>query len=380
MRRRRARGLTLVEILVALGLAGVMSAFMLMLTRGQLIAYDVNDSIVKAQQNARSGTDWLESVLRKACGGISSGRMVVARPGGTTNEYCVEVYGGAAQSGGRFTTGTVTTGADAIELVWGTSPVTMATTSAAGTNTVSVKDVTGFNNGDFVLVTNFNEAALYQLNAAPTISAITNFPNAGTLQFSATATSTPPTLTGSSNFVMKAKSISIYLETAGANAGMLMLDGDGMFGTTHADALSQPLVEGVEDFQIAVGQDTSTTLPAWDGALFEASPASTTDEWLGNVAGDGTMDRSWITGPPGIPWNPPCSGAPATCVDPQYRAIRATLLVKTLNRFPGDAPAIPGYEDRLPGAAGGYTLTTGGAPRFRAMRMTVAPRVWNLLN
>ena len=52
---RRQRGMTLIEIMIAMLLAGIVSAFILMITRSQLIAYEQNDQVARMQQNERAG-------------------------------------------------------------------------------------------------------------------------------------------------------------------------------------------------------------------------------------------------------------------------------------------------------------------------------------
>src|SRR5262249_9179055 len=74
---RRARGFTLIELMVSMALAGLTSVFLLMITRAQLTAYHMNESYADAQLNARAGIDFLENTLRRACGGIAWGRVSV---------------------------------------------------------------------------------------------------------------------------------------------------------------------------------------------------------------------------------------------------------------------------------------------------------------
>jgi len=46
--------MTLVEIMIAMLLAGIVSAFILMITRSQLIAYEQTDQVARMQQNERA--------------------------------------------------------------------------------------------------------------------------------------------------------------------------------------------------------------------------------------------------------------------------------------------------------------------------------------
>jgi prepilin-type N-terminal cleavage/methylation domain-containing protein len=121
---------------------------------------------------------------------------------------------------------------------------------------------------------------------------------------------------------------------------------------TRLDANLPPqvLAEGVEDMQIAYACDLFTTAPGTppDGSLSESSPPSITDEWTYNATGD----------------VPPING----CNRPQ--GIRITLLARSvfpdenLNGIPGNRKAA--IED---GVAGPVDLF-----RHRSISTTVFPR------
>jgi hypothetical protein len=182
-------------------------------------------------------------------------------------------------------------------------------------------------------------------------------PTAGTLTFAASVPSgeVPSILNLSSPslYVMKAYSYALYVQTSGVYANMLMLDPDGMIGSAHTDA--QPLADGVIDLQAAVGIDGNA-----DGIITEVAGGAS-DEWYGNASGE------TVALPP---WNR------AGTSDPQPRQLRLTIVVQTLNSYPGVAPTIGPFEDRAT-----YPSTlTGGGPRYRSERVVIAPRIWNLLN
>jgi type IV pilus assembly protein PilW len=345
----KVKGFTLVELMIAMALASIVSAFLLMLTRSQLIAYEMNDQLTKAQQNARAGLGFVENLLRRACGGISNGGVGINVPALTpAATSCVRTWDGATLAAGSFAVGTPASLPDAVELVYGTAPMTVATTvtnAASSSVSVTVPDSTGFNDEDFVMLTDFQQAAVFKVQSH-TATSLTFYSTSSAAVYPNNGTAYLPT-TG--NSVLKAASVSIYVAAAGAYQGMLMIDPDGMFGNSHDDA--EPLVENVEDFQVAVGSDSNA-----DGLLTDATP----DEWVGNASGE-TL--------PALPWNQ------AAGVGAQLRAIRATLMVRTSSKYSGDAPALAAIEDRT-----AYPTPGQGTFRYRTMQMRVAPRVWNLGN
>jgi hypothetical protein len=164
--------------------------------------------------------------------------------------------------------------------------------------------------------------------------------------------------------VLKAYTYSIFVansklitSTNAAYDNMLMLDPAGITSSNHLDygVSVQPAVEGVVDFQVAVGNDTSGT------------GAGTTMDWVGDSWGE-TLATPTVA----APWN-----SPTLTVMPQYRQVRLSLLLQTVNLYPGTPGTITPFEDR---PASSYPQFTAGqnSQRYRAMRIIVAPRAWNL--
>jgi prepilin-type N-terminal cleavage/methylation domain-containing protein len=349
----RERGFSLPEMMIALGLASIVSAGLLMLTRTQLQAFQQNDQINRAQQNTRAGMAYVENVLRRACGGMSQGAVSLNVPGVTPVILpCLRFHDGvSALNAGGYTSGSPTTAADAVEVVYGYGSITSntGTLSVAG---IAVRDTTGFKVGDFVLVTDrgMTKAALFKLQ-----SVTAGVAPAGTLNFATPGgayLSPGVNLLGGADsvFVLRAKSLAFYVNTdnTSANFNALMYDPDGMAGTDHAT--DEPLVENVDDFQIAVGFDNDAT-----GTLTDSASAS--DEWVGNATGETAIN---VIGPP-----PDWAKA---------RQIRIGLRIATASRFSGAATAELALENRPATTPN----TTGGNPRWRPLRMVVAPRAWNL--
>lgn len=372
MRRGTQRGFSLVELMVALGLSAMVATGTLILVRSQLVGYELNDSLMKAQQNARAGLEFMEGQLRRSCGCLSEGVVALNVPGlAPVVSGCVHFWDNAVQSGGTFTSGAV--GSDAIEVLYCTANTlgsyTVASSMSGFTTTtpaVTVTDMSGFAVGDLVLVTNFKRGNLYRIStinggAGPATGA-------GPIAFASpssnaiNATGYVPT---AGDAVVKASSAAIYYVAGAApTPGQLYYDPDGMVGANHTDA--QPLIDGVSDLQFAIGADMQTVAPATgtanDGLIAEAAaPATGNDEWIGNASAE-TL--------PAPPWNLSPAAAP------MLRQIRSTVVVRTINSYPSPIPNLGPFEDGALITAA--VSATGRYPRFRVMRSIVAPRVWNL--
>jgi prepilin-type N-terminal cleavage/methylation domain-containing protein len=411
---RRSRGFTLIEIMIAMGLAGMASIFLLLITRSQLMAYQMNENYGDAQMNTRAGMDFLENNLRRACGGIAYGLVSVNVLGVTPQVVsCVRVRDGVEgdadfSAGGWATNGTAASAAnksDVIDVIYGGTPVTNAqSVSVNGGGTAVVCDITGFAQNDLVLVSNMNQAYLLRLASTPAAGGATGCPNGGTLTFDAAAnatplptqaadgTTTPPTpavtafTPAAGAYVMKATSLTIYRRsTDGSGVALvspsLMVVPDGVASAATTHAADQPLIQGVVNFEVAIGQDTDN-----NGLVYDSVAGQTPDEWLGNVTGElPFMPTTYFNLQNAAP-APPATGR--NDPNPQYKQIRATLVVRTSNTYPGTAGlsgmANGPVEDRLNNSTNFPTLATAsqqnGTPRYRVSRVAVAPRVWNLFN
>jgi hypothetical protein len=337
-----------------MALAAIVSTSVLAIVRAQLITFEMNDQIIKTQQNARSAMDFVETVTRRACGGISSGNVGLNVSGATQQvQPCLRWYDGASVSATSFGVSSATTLPDALEVVYGSGAMTglaVAVPSLTGVTSITVMDASSFSINDYVLVeaTDFSAANLYKIS-----SKVGNV-----LTFNASATTLSSAVSGAlaiGSPVLKASTYSFFVAPAGTAtyAGMLMVDSDGMVSTNHLNYNKvQPAVEGVVDFQVAIGIDGNS-----DGVLTDSSP----DEFIGNVAGE-TL--------PATPWNSPTTA-------PQLRQVRLSLLLQTNQGYPGSSPMFPaasmqGFEDRTT-----YT-SVSPSPRYRSVRLVVAPRAWNL--
>jgi prepilin-type N-terminal cleavage/methylation domain-containing protein len=382
---RRTRGFTLMEILIAMALTTIVTASVLAIVRTQLTAFEMQDQIVRTQQNTRAGMDFVETMVRRACGGINSGYVQVYTPTvkSTTGLPCLRHIDGAVASATTFTS-TKADYPDALEVVYASGAITAVSKHTALTTTtpsIDVLDICSFAVNDFVILTDksFANPALFKISAISAGTCPSSIAVPGTLSFGTVnpAPSVLPTITDcvddgtgkgscptSGTPVLKAYTYSIFVSNHGvegsvnaADDNMLMVDPAGITSITHLDSgvSVQPAVEGVVDFQVAVGNDTSGT------------GAGTTMDWIGDAWGETLVTPSAAT-----PWN-----SATLSVMPQYRQVRLSLLLQTVNLYPGTPAAITPFEDR---PSSSYPQFTAGqnSQRYRAMRIIVAPRAWNL--
>jgi hypothetical protein len=335
------------EILIAMALTAIVTTSVLAIVRTQLLSFERNDQIVRTQQSARAAMDFVETIVRRACGGISAGQVGVNVPSLSPKlATCVNYVDGASVNTTSFATGG-TNAPDALEVVYATGTMTGLTvvpTLTTSPLSVLVTDVTGFAADDYVLVSDYANADLFQISTVSTSVASGVRPAPGTITFKAAGgTLVGPTLNlqiGSP--VFKAATYSFFVAPAGSGTytGMLMIDSAGVASTNHLDFPTkvQPAVEGVVDFQIAVGADNDAN--------------GTIDQWIGSSSG-GTL--------PATPWT-------------TLRQVRVGIILQTSNLYAGTPTTLPMFEDRTSFG----TLSNEYAPRYRSARMVVAPRAWNL--
>lgn len=366
MTRRRTRGFTLMEILIAMALTTIVTASVLAIVRTQLSAFEMNDQLVRTQQNARAAMDFVESTLRRACGGVAAGPIGVNTLSVHKQVDCFQWTDSAKIDPAGFSkSGTGLS--DAVEVVYasGTMTALSAAPTLSSSATIQVNDVTGFAKDDLVLITDYSTGYLMQIASNPVTTATTR-PAPGTITLTSTATTLPssgaPTLSVGTP-VFKASTYSFFVvptDAASNYAGMLMVDPNGVTSTNHLDygGAVQPAVEGVVDFQVAVGQDSDA-----NGYVVENLSAKGTDEWIGNDASESAL--------PASPWN-------IATTYPQLRQVRLSLMLQTLNKYAGAAGTLTPFENRSASSypANGASVTYG--PRYRSVSMVVAPRTWNL--
>jgi len=318
--RRVHRGFSLVEVMVALLLFSIVAAALfssiIVIGRAQAAAARID----VAQGGVRAALDVITRDLEMASAGARSGAITMAS-------------GSPAQVNAIVVTDSATA-ADRLDLML-IDPTAQATLLAAfgpGSTTLTVDNAASFHVGDSV--------QLSDLSVAVVLSAIAV--GATSLTVSAPTNPLPRTFPPGS-YVFRSKSVSYYVDTtmfgAQGQDPVLMYDPDGAAGPLPP----QPIAEGIEDLQVALGFDLAGT-----GVLTNVGKVPGDDSWVGNVAGE---------------------TAPASLA--QLRSVRLTLVARPSSTLPGPPSVRPAAEDH-PAAAKADSF-----PR-RVLHSEVAVRNFNL--
>jgi prepilin-type N-terminal cleavage/methylation domain-containing protein len=379
--RRRAAGLTLVELMVTLVVGGLVSSGAFMFFVGQHRVYSTQSKILDIQQNLWGAMDALTRFVRVAGMGLVGCVHVGDPPPGSA---------AAPQTGLRiFQAGPPaqvsrlaplwilngTAGApDKITVVFGSGGFgtfvdsQLGTSVATATDNISTPANQGaiFRKNDFALLLDATAApqgppvgdrgcTLFQVTSADSVTGLLG--HDGTSVWNPTinmAGYIPFLYAGGPSGAAGLRNIGTLnwvefsIDSTGAPAvppRLVMKRLDGITGSTAAVTMA----EGIEDMQIAYACDTDPPPPNGDGVFTEGTDAASmkTDEWMYNVSGD----------------------VPGTdCIRPT--AIRITLVARShdadtlLSGMTTNAK--PAVEDGVAGAHDSY--------RHRVLTTTVFPR------
>ena len=252
--RSAQRGFTLIEMMVALILFSFAIVGLFAVASSMSSNVKEQRQVVQTETDVRAPMDFLSDALRMASPAIASGNIEDA-----TATTCFTVDTANSFAGlGALAVKDSTTGPDQMDVVFasGGAMTTLQTailTGSPGVVTVTndAGQVSQFANGDKVLVTNTNQGTIFNVTAA----------TGNTLTLTAGCAWTPPVggyPTGAMVIRVVRARFSIGLVDS---IPTLMMNPD----PSNAGS-AQPLAEGIEDMQIAVGLDTDAnyTLDTWN--------------------------------------------------------------------------------------------------------------------
>jgi prepilin-type N-terminal cleavage/methylation domain-containing protein len=254
MTTKSQRGFTLIELMVSLviftfAIAGVLSVAVAM-TR----AYREQRRVIATENAVRAPLDFVVDAVRQASPGVSSGVIKDAND--------------CTFSGSAISMVDSSSGPDELTVVYASGGVVSTTHSAFLPTSTSIAvpaaQINEFSINDYVLVTDTTQGTLVKVTAV----------NAASLDVAVTcATAFPAGGYPMGSILVRAQRARF---TIGAVDGVptLMMYANG-------SATAEPVAEGVEDFQVALGVDADANGTILDGGL-----GSTTDEWIGNGAPD----------------------------------------------------------------------------------------------
>jgi hypothetical protein len=163
-------------------------------------------------------------------------------------------------------------GWDALDLIFASGAVVTSSrgTYAGGTTSLDVTDASQLAVGDYVVISDTNQGHLVKITA---ISA-----NTLTLAAQCGGISLPSGGYAAGSLVIRAQHATFTIDAVDG-IPTLMMDPD-----AGGPQTPQPLAEGVEDMQIALGVDVNGDL-----SISEVGTLANDDEWQGNVNGDNTL-------------------------------------------------------------------------------------------
>lgn len=287
-RDRGQAGLTLVELMIAMVILGVVIAAAFGVSYSVMNGYREHRRAMGVERSARGALSLLSDAIRNASPGVATGEI-------TDLVGCETAWQGIHVEddiGGE--------GPDALDIIYASGGIvtSLRATLTETSTEILVEDGSGLSAGDQVLVVDFDRGHLF---------AIENVRQNGDdwvleLRGEAQALCTPapaPFSYDQRTIVVKAQKARFEVYSGGG-VPVLQMDPDGA-----GDALPEPLAEGIEDLQIAVAVDLDG-----DGTIDEVGAAGDDDDWVYNHAGDTSM--------------PDPSTTP-------YRALRVTVVARSVD-------------------------------------------------
>ncbi len=321
--RRGQGGFTLIELMIAMVLFAVVIGVALQITLTISQGFQTTREAQGAERGARTSLEYLSDVVRASATGAPGSDLRDAT-------YCTVAPALAVENHND--------GPDKLTVVYGLPGTLTSLTSAfaSSSSSFSVNDATGLTVGDNVIVTDGTVARLVHVSS---LSAPSGNATLGTQapQSACPNVAWPSSGFGAGSIVLRGRVARFYVANASDGTPMLWMDPDG-----DGPAAAEPLAEGIEDMQIALGFDNNR-----DGNIVEVGSAPNDDEWVFNVAGE---------------------TRPATLAN--LKVVRITLVAKSTQLEPELVSQRPAAEDHPIGSNDGFFR--------RVIRTEITVRNFNL--
>jgi prepilin-type N-terminal cleavage/methylation domain-containing protein len=301
-RARGQGGFTIVELLVAMTLVTLLIGVAFQVGIVVVTGYREHRQAVAVQRAARGSLDLVADAVRNASAGVPTGQLFDAA--GCTPLTAISVINASD-------------GPDELVLIAAAGAVVTSIREPIdqGSASATVLDATGLAVGDLILVTDFDTGHVLR---------IASIDDQGEQWRLGLEPSTCPGVAfdyPAGALVVRAKVSRFFVDDV-EGVPTLFLDPDG-----DGPEPAEPLAEGVEDFQVAVGVDQDG-----DGTI--ADTGSSTDEWF---------------------YNDPADGDPPAMTTRPWRALRLTVVARSVQPERGaEWPGRPAIEDREGGAPDAY--------------------------
>ncbi len=261
-------GFSLVEVMAALVILGIAMTAVFATFISQQKSFTVQSRVAEMQQNLRQAVEYMSRDIRLAGYGIppppDNVTINVTIPNNVVDAGVTTMRGIYARDN--------TVGPDQVYILYrfdldANQPPTLLNSAMVTSSTpISVNGISGFDNGDLILVAGDTTADLFQITGTPAGSILPH----DTIGFNAAAAhpTFPPGgyLTNPAAVVAKARFVRYFIDSTTDPAHpMLMVD-------RMAGQPPQPVADDIEDMQFSYGLDTS--LPA-DGVVDSWTPNPT---------------------------------------------------------------------------------------------------------
>lgn len=325
--RRPQRGFTLVELMVALTLFGLLVSGVLSIAVSMGQGFREQRQVEQTDTSVRAPMDYIVDALRQASPGVPSGSIYLSNGDATCSTASVSVGDGSGANG-----------TDTLDVVYASGGVVttlVGGTYGGGTTTINVVDTTGISPGDTLVISNITGGVVVFVATVPSTTQLTL---AGQSSCATALLGTNPFPAGS--IVVRALRAHFFVgpdPQLGSNNPMLFVQPY----TSGGPGPAQALADSVEDLQIAQGVDTDNN---------QIITSVTPDEW----------EYSAALGSAG--------GLVGTT-----RALRITLISRSATPLFGD-PA-PGSFQRPQAEDHG----SGGADSYRRRVLTSVAEIRNIV-
>ncbi len=326
-------GFTLVELLIALGLTGLVAVALLAAARVQTTLQRQEQQAQQTQDNVRSSVEELVHSLHQAMSGVAANAVPPGTPATISGVTVLNNVLGAANGDSP----------DTLQLVLNDDSVVAALLQDAGPGTQPIVVNTGsaFRSNDFFTLTDFNKAILCRLTVDPQ-AGTANGLDVGQLWMSGPLPVSKLTFLRGS-LAVRARLLAYQINTTLFSGTPLLTLQDGApLDTTKAEEI---VAENIEDLQIAVGVDGLHT-SILDGTIQEVGAAVDDDEWVYNYPGETMPDPL-----------PPVA---------RISAVRISVVGRTTQAGELLGPGRPAVEDRPAGPPDHY--------RWRVLTVRVSLR------
>jgi Tfp pilus assembly protein PilW len=302
--RRRQGGFTIVELLIALVLSTLLIAVAFQIGIIVVNGYRQHREAVGIQRAARGSLDLIADMVRNGSAGVPTANLKDAAG-------CSSVVGLSVVNN--------TTSPDELYVIAASGQAVTSTRLFFDQTKTSltVVDAADIADNDLLIVTDFSKGHVVRVSGDP----VDNGDGTWTVSIDAITCAGMTFTYDRGALVLRAKVAHFYVDDVDGIPTMMMDD------DSDGPDVAEPLAEGIEDFQVAVGVDSNS-----DGTVTDAT--STTDEWFYNKSGD--------SDPPVITTKP-------------WTALRLTVVARNEREDVGqDWSARPAAEDHTAGSLDGF--------------------------